>query len=33
VAATSIIDRANDTTRLYNPGNGRAIFGGIRFAL
>jgi iron complex outermembrane recepter protein len=31
IASTSIIDRANDTSRLFNPGTGRAIYAGARF--
>lgn len=33
IAATSIIDRADPTSRLFNPGNGRAVYAGIRYKL
>jgi iron complex outermembrane receptor protein len=33
IAATSVIDRASDSSRLFNPGNGRSIFAGLRFKL
>lgn len=33
IASTSIIDRATTASRLYNPGNGRSVFAGIRFRL
>lgn len=33
VAATSTIDRATATSRLYNPGTGCSIFAGLRFKL
>ena len=33
IAATSIIDRATSTSALFNPGNGRAVFAGMRFKL
>lgn len=33
IAATSVIDRANSSSRLFNPGNGRSIFAGLRFKL
>ncbi len=33
IAATSIIDRATDSSRLFNPGTGRSVFAGLRFRL
>ncbi len=34
IATTSIVDRANAaTSRLFNPGNGRAVFAGVRYRL
>jgi len=33
IAATSIIDRATSSSRLFNPGNGRSVFAGLRFKL
>jgi iron complex outermembrane receptor protein len=30
IASTSIIDRANATSRLFEPGTGRAIYGGVQ---
>jgi iron complex outermembrane receptor protein len=33
IASTSIIDRADATSRLFNPGTGRAVYAGIRYRL
>ena len=33
IASTSIIDRADPSSRLFNPGNGRAVFAGMRYRL
>jgi iron complex outermembrane receptor protein len=33
IASTSIIDRADRTSRLFNPGTGRAVFAGVRYRL
>lgn len=33
IAATSIIDRATTSSRLFNPGPGRAVFAGMRYQL
>ena len=33
IASTSIIDRANATSRLFNPGNGRAVYAGMRLKM
>ena len=33
IATTSIIDRANAGSALFNPGSGRAVFAGVRFKL
>ncbi|MDU1694167.1 MAG: TonB-dependent receptor, partial [Bradyrhizobium sp.] len=33
IATTSIIDRATATSTLFNPGNGRGVYAGIRYKL
>ena len=33
IAATSVIDRATPTSRLFNPGTGRSVFAGIRYRM
>ncbi len=33
IAATSIIDRATAASRLFNPGNGRSVFAGVRWKM
>jgi iron complex outermembrane receptor protein len=33
IASASVIDRADPTTHLFNPGTGRAIFAGVRYRL
>lgn len=33
IASTSIIDRASATSRLFNPGTGRAVYAGIRYRM
>jgi len=33
IATTSIIDRANANSRLFNPGNGLGVYAGVRFKL
>jgi iron complex outermembrane receptor protein len=33
IASTSVIDRATSTSRLFNPGTGRAVYAGLRYRM